>query len=67
MFDYCLIIIMFDHLLFALWFDHLLFDHLLALLFDHLLFDATEQGCAKKFIYDKIPFWLSDMLQCEGA
>jgi len=31
-----------------LWFDQLLFEH--------LLFDATEQGCAKIFIYDTIQF-----------
>jgi len=28
---------------------------------------ATEQGCAKVFTYDMIPFELSDMRQCEGA
>lgn len=37
------------------------------LLFEHLLFDATEQGCAKIFVYDKGHFRLSDMRQCEGA
>lgn len=54
-----LLFVVFDQPLFALWFDHLLFEH--------LLFDATEQGCAKVFAYDMIPFELSDMRQCEGA
>jgi hypothetical protein len=44
--------LLFEHLL-TLLFVHLLFDHLL---FDHLLFDATEQGCAKIFVYGTIQF-----------
>jgi hypothetical protein len=36
-------------------------------LFEHLLFDATEQGCAKIFVYDTILFCLSDIRQGEGA
>ncbi len=74
LFYFCLIVSVFARsiaLLFAFWFDQLLCC-LMPLNKDlvwsiALLLDATEQGCAKIFIYDTIQFWLSDMRQCEGA